>query len=427
MPDSWHSINDPGNFFKPKPAPADNTRVAYKTDPISAPKKEPTPNEVRLSEGTFLPPDGGLKFNDKCKIQVKVEYLRETSLKKITFSLFCIYNGKTEEMKPDKEGFEKDGIAETEFQLFYPEDYKQGDKADFFFKASHLRGEKVVESEKLTVPTTDNDIFGFPEEVTDEIPLEDAQNVAIKITEEYEGGEFNSLSGDSDGQGISWGIMQWNFGQSTLAPLLIQMKSKDEDTFKQCFNNDLTIYSQFCNVITQSTDKQLEWARSVQTKNHIEASWKAVFDAIANVQAFQDIQTNEAISTNHKLALDKIEWLRQQFPVEMSKITLRTYVALFDLSNQHRRLKTEVQNKLLEDWQKTKPTKQFEIIKQVAIERGIAARSAYRADSISRRLGILYAKPMNADSNINSQITTSSTRENDNFTLIEDNKVISGL
>jgi len=159
MGEPWHGINDPGYFFKPKPEPADNTRVAYKTDPVPEPKKEPPPIEVKLSEGKFLPPENGVTFNDKCKVQVKVEYLRETCLKKITFSLFCTYNGKTEAMKPDKEGFEKDGIAEAEFELFYPEDYKQGDKADFYFKASHRRGEKVIESEKLTLPKIQNHIF----------------------------------------------------------------------------------------------------------------------------------------------------------------------------------------------------------------------------------------------------------------------------
>jgi murein DD-endopeptidase MepM/ murein hydrolase activator NlpD len=159
MPSPWHEINDPGKFFKPKPTPADNTRVADKTDPVAEPKKEPPPTEVKLSEGKFLQPDGGLKFNDKCKVQVNVEYLRETSIKKITFSLFCTNNGKTEEMKPDKDGFEKNGIAEAEFQLFYPEDYKQGDKADFFIKASHRRGEKVIESKKLTLPQKQEHLF----------------------------------------------------------------------------------------------------------------------------------------------------------------------------------------------------------------------------------------------------------------------------
>lgn len=151
MSEEWHDINDPGHFFKPKPEPADNTRVAYKTDTILEKKALPQ-IEVKLSEGKFLPPPVGLKFNEKCKVQVKVEYLRETSIKKITLSLYCVYNGKTEQMKPDKEGFDKNGIAEAEFKLFYPEGYKQSDKAEFFFKASHRRGEKVIESDKLTMP-----------------------------------------------------------------------------------------------------------------------------------------------------------------------------------------------------------------------------------------------------------------------------------
>ncbi len=157
MSEPWRDINDPAPFFKPEPA--DNTRVVYKTDTVLEPKKEPPPTEVKLSEAKLLPPDGGLTFNDKCKAQVKVEYLRETSMKKITFSLFCICNGKTEQMKPDKEAFEQNSIAEAEFTLFYPENYKDGGKADFYFKASHRRGEKVIDSEKLTLPKSQNHIF----------------------------------------------------------------------------------------------------------------------------------------------------------------------------------------------------------------------------------------------------------------------------
>lgn len=157
MSEPWRDINDPGPIFKPEPA--DNTRVVYKTDPVETPKKEPPPIEVKLSEGKFLPPDGDLTFNDKCKVQVKVEYLRETSLKRITFCLFCAYNGKTEQMKPDKEGFENNGVAEAEFTLFYPENYKEGDKADFYFKASHRRGEKIIDSEKLTMPMSSGKVI----------------------------------------------------------------------------------------------------------------------------------------------------------------------------------------------------------------------------------------------------------------------------
>ncbi len=158
MSEPWRDINDPGPFIRPDPELADNTRVA-RTDTITEGKKDPPPSEARLSNPKFLPPDSGLNFNDKCKVSVDVAYLRETRMTKITFRLFCIHNGKTEEMKPDKEGFEKDGVAEAEFRLFYPENYKDGDKAEFYFTASHRRGEKVVESGRLAVPRVKNHIF----------------------------------------------------------------------------------------------------------------------------------------------------------------------------------------------------------------------------------------------------------------------------
>ncbi len=149
-------------FIKPQAAPADNTRVKYKTDPVPEPPKEPAQIEVRLSEGKFLSPKEGVSFNGKCKAQVKVEYLRHSIMTKITFCLYCTYKGKTEIMKPDKVGNEKNGIAETEFTIFYPDDYTQGETVEYFFKAAHRRGEKEVMSEKITMPLKGNGSFCFP-------------------------------------------------------------------------------------------------------------------------------------------------------------------------------------------------------------------------------------------------------------------------
>ena len=42
---------------------------------------------------------------------------------------------------------------------------------------------------------------------------------AIKITSFYEGSGFDEVTGNFDGQGLSYGILQWNFGQGTLQPI----------------------------------------------------------------------------------------------------------------------------------------------------------------------------------------------------------------
>jgi len=37
--------------------------------------------------------------------------------------------------------------------------------------------------------------------------------------------------------GMSWGIIQFNFGQNTLGPLLNKMKARNITAFNECFSN----------------------------------------------------------------------------------------------------------------------------------------------------------------------------------------------
>ncbi len=46
---------------------------------------------------------------------------------------------------------------------------------------------------------------------------------------------WSALSGDFDGQGISFSCLQWNFGQRTLQPLLLQMIKQHPDEFNAAF------------------------------------------------------------------------------------------------------------------------------------------------------------------------------------------------
>jgi len=45
-------------------------------------------------------------------------------------------------------------------------------------------------------------------------------NTALLVTSSFEGGGFNNVVGNFDGQGLSAGALQWNFGQGTLQQLL---------------------------------------------------------------------------------------------------------------------------------------------------------------------------------------------------------------
>ncbi len=155
MPEEWHDINDPGFFKVTKPKEESEPKECV-TDGAETTTEE-APEEVKLSEPQFLEGGEGFQFNKKCRVKVKVEYLKETPMKKVTFSLFSDYNGEVQDMQHTADGFESDGAAEAEMTLYYNDahynDYSNDPavKVDYFFKASHPRA-KEIESPKLTMP-----------------------------------------------------------------------------------------------------------------------------------------------------------------------------------------------------------------------------------------------------------------------------------
>lgn len=221
--------------------------------------------------------------------------------------------------------------------------------------------------------------------------------------------------------------MQWNFGQGTLPPLLKKMESKNAALFNECFGGDNAKLNSFSDMLDTTTAEQLEWAAGIQANNKVNSEWKTIFDKIGDKKEFQSIQDSEAIAMNHPLAIEKIKWLRSKYPEHFERVTLRSYVALFDLSNQHGRLKDSVMNKLVEYWKSNPPKSQFEVVEKTCIFRGLAGKSEFRADSISRRLGILKGKTVKADATVDNLIVGSSERTNSKYTLLTPNKLIKGL
>ena len=60
--------------------------------------------------------------------------------------------------------------------------------------------------------------------------------LALNITGSFEGREgWKNISGNFDGQGLSLGLMQQNFGQGTLQPLLIKMYKSDQSAIVRIF------------------------------------------------------------------------------------------------------------------------------------------------------------------------------------------------
>ena len=104
---------------------------------------------------------------------------------------------------------------------------------------------------------------------------------------------FAGLSGDFDGQGLSFGVLQWNIGQGTLQPLLTEMLSKHEDVLSGLFQNrldDIRI------MLAAPHSSQLDWVRQIQdpVRHNIFEPWKELFKALGRAPEFQAIQVEHA-------------------------------------------------------------------------------------------------------------------------------------
>jgi hypothetical protein len=102
-------------------------------------------------------------------------------------------------------------------------------------------------------------------------------------------GCFGCINGDFDGQGISYSALQWNFGQSTLQPLLIAMTTSHPDLMGRVFGD---LYTQLSAVFAMPRIRQLEWARSIQSARHtLDDRWRGCFHALGETAEFQAIAT----------------------------------------------------------------------------------------------------------------------------------------
>ena len=155
MAEKWHDINAPGVWQKPNKDTA-KSGTAQPADAADAADDAPQEQKplVKLSDGKFIPPDEGAKINKKCPVQVSVEYLDDSakSMQKVTLSLYANYKGATSNLSHYVDGYEKNGVAQAEMTMYPPPGYQEGDIVDYFFKAEHIRGEKIIDSEDITLP-----------------------------------------------------------------------------------------------------------------------------------------------------------------------------------------------------------------------------------------------------------------------------------
>lgn len=91
---------------------------------------------------------------------------------------------------------------------------------------------------------------------------------------------FGSVAGDFDGQGLSFGVLQWNLGQGTLQPLLFKMEELLDDR-----------YAGLRAILRSPLARQMAWARTIQDAHHrIADSWRRLFHELGLRPEVQEIQ-----------------------------------------------------------------------------------------------------------------------------------------
>jgi hypothetical protein len=245
------------------------------------------------------------------------------------------------------------------------------------------------------------------------LTLEAAQELALRITTVFEGStpmNYQALTGDFDGQGTSFGLIQWNFGQGTLGPLLKLMLDADPAAFAACFGSTANFATLKAALVANRTADQLAWARALQKSN--KPAWSAAFKAIGANDAFNRIQRQQAAGHYHPLVLTALAGLRTLASALLQTVELRTYAALFDLCVQQNGL-TKAAEAIRQRVAAEKPASQLDLLKIAVVERGKVASPEWAADCISRRMGILTGVPFQATA---SGLTKK--RDNSQFALI---------
>jgi hypothetical protein len=126
-----------------------------------------------------------------------------------------------------------------------------------------------------------------------QVPVPPLFERALQLTGAWEGTGYSGANGNFDGQGITWGVVGFTWGNGELQGILKEIKSLFPAEFSGAFG---PLESTIINVLSESLPAQMAWARSISTNggNNIEPQWAACFKALGNDPKVQAIENAHA-------------------------------------------------------------------------------------------------------------------------------------
>jgi SH3-like domain-containing protein len=220
------------------------------------------------------------------------------------------------------------------------------------------------------------------------LPQTDELTASIRkifnITGAFEGGDgFSNLSGNFDGQGISFGFLQWNFGQDSLQPLLKRMNEKNPSKFRAIFKDGT---DQLLSVLNSNNhETQMKFARSINdSKSRIIEPWNSRFKTLGKESEFQDVQIEFAQSF-----VSKAKSLCKEYGLR----TERGLSLMFDIAVQNGDISKDTKARIMEDRQRKeaelkRSLTEKEFLEIIANRRAEASKPRWVEDVRSRKLTI---------------------------------------
>ncbi len=205
----------------------------------------------------------------------------------------------------------------------------------------------------------------------------------LSITGAFEGRGFTNLTGDFDGQGLSFGILQWNMGQGTLPPLLLRMYKRDPQHFQAIFAPDTQV---FLSILTADRTTQLNFARKINSpRKQVVEPWRTRFIRLGLYPPFQQVQVEFSLTL-----IERAKRLAQLMGVK----TERGLALLFDILVQNGGISSPTRRKIFQARQEKeallgRSLMEREYLEIIAQYRAQEASPQWRADVLARKLCIV--------------------------------------
>ena len=197
-------------------------------------------------------------------------------------------------------------------------------------------------------------------------------------------------------------------------PLFREFEKVNGIALRECFSDDID-FQEWADVMGMSATEQIDWADNISTgrgKHDVNQPWKGYFQAVGREEQFRAVMVEQALRKYGAELLTAIKYLQNIAP-EIQIDHLRCICSLYDLVIQQgslNRAKTKIEQRVREE----QPQDQFQLVGLAVEERGRRASPQWRADCVSRRLGILNGVPHTVDGR---------QRANLNFYMLRDVRI----